>query len=87
MTPRKSQPFMSTSTPKVATNANPFSFASTSPRRNEEGKKPTISYLLKRDPNSMRSSDSLLYQRKDPLEIEATKFAVPKLKLENVLES
>ena len=86
MTPRKSQPFMSTSTPKFAT-TNPFSFASTSPRRNEETKKPTISYLLKRDPNSMRSSDSLLYQSKETLEVEATKFPVPKLKLENVLES
>ena len=35
----------------------------------------------------MRSSDSILYQRNDQLEVEATKFAVPKLKLENVMES
>ena len=35
----------------------------------------------------MRSSDSLLYNRNPSLDLEATKVAVPKLKLENVMES
>ena len=85
MTPRKT-PLMTTSTPKVTT-TSPFQFPTSSPRRVEETKKPSISYLLNRESNGFRSSDSLLYSRKEALEVGATKIAVPKLKLENVLES
>ena len=85
MTPRKT-PLMTTSTPKVV-NSTPFQFPASSPRRQDETKKPSISALLNRDQNPMRSSDSLLYSRNTSLELGSTKVAVPMLKLENVMES
>ena len=78
MTPRKPRVF--TSTPKANST---FSFPATSPRLTEHDRKPSISDLLMKAPNPMRSSDSLI-MNSVPLQNSGKKMNIPRLNLDTV---